>query len=759
MLKECNQESQQMKIIKSFFFTIFLCLNQGLIAQSDIPVGTWRTHFSYNHVIDIALGKEKIYCAASNAVFVYDKTDQSVQTITKLNGLSGGEISAIAYLNDHNTLIIGYQDGNIDLILDNVISSISTIKTDNFTTDKRINSIYILNNRAYLAADFGISVIDLQAFQIKETIVNLGPDKIHEIAIHNDSLFAATTNGVISASLDPTINILDFHNWKTYNSPTSEIVSITVSNGELYIAEKQGSIYRYDQGNWIELSELQGDTFIKISPSLAGLLIIAETGIWEIKETTLTSVNNDLVFTPNEILQDNEGILWIADQINGLIKLIVPSPSESIIPSGPFSDRSFHTVFIQDQTFVLSGGISENNSPLGRNDGYYKFEDGQWENYNEAGVGIAIPQVRDLNDIAYNQSRKQFALASFQDGVLLVNEDNSSIVVDQSTPGSSLTSNSVSGIVYANEGLWILNYGEDKSVHHLNNDGTWQSFSLNSSSTKYPLDIMVAKNNDKWLRLSSSSGGGVFVFNEESGKQRFLNTILHNGRLPSSEVHAITEDLDGLIWVGTSRGVIYFKSSSSVDNNNNIDAIIPRISISKVGVVPLLRDEKVLSIAVDAGNRKWLGTENGVWLFDENGEKEIGHFSVNNSPLPSNKIISISINSDNGEVFFATDQGVVSYRGTATKAEEIHQSVKIFPNPITKDFNGLVSISGLANNAIVKITDISGKLIRQMKANGGSAIWNVQDYRGNRASTGIYLVFSASEDGKDSFVGKIAVVN
>jgi ligand-binding sensor domain-containing protein len=304
----------------------------------------------------------------------------------------------------------------------------------------------------------------------------------------------------------------------------------------------------------------------------------------------------------------------------------------------------------------------------------------------------------------------------------------------------------------------VLNYGQDNSVHHLGDDGNWESFMLNNSATKFPLDIMVAQNNDKWLRLSESTGGGVFVFNEESGKQRLLNNTANNGALPSSEVHTITEDLDGRIWIGTSRGFAYFNSSSSVNDNNGIDAITPKIAVGK-NIVPVLKDEKVLSITVDSGNRKWIGTENGVWLFDENGEEEIENFNIENSPLPSNKILSIDINPSNGEVFFATDQGLVSYRGTATKAEESHQSVKIFPNPITNSFTGLVSISGLTSNAIVKITDISGKLIRQMQSNGGTAIWDVKDYQGNRASSGVYLVFSATEDGGDSIVGKLAVVN
>ena len=742
-----------MKIVKLFLFALCINLCQSLIAQHNIPVGIWRMHLSYHHLIDIALAEKQIYSATDNAIFVYDKIDESSQTIAKLDGLSGGGISAIAYSEDRHTLVIGYQDGNIDLIKENVISTISTIKTDNFTMDKKINNIYLLDDVAYLAANFGIGIVDLEKVQIRETIINLGPEKIYEVVVHNDSLFAASTSGVLAASLDPSINILDFNNWKFFDNTSSEVISITVANNRLYAAEKQENIYQYNRGNLTLEIALQGESLVKIRPSQEGLFIIAEKGIWNYTNSTLTTIDNDIISIPNEVLQDDEGIIWIADQTNGLIKHLDTNTAQRIVPSGPFSDHAFHIAFIQNKIFALSGRGLQSQPPFS-SEGFYKFEDGRWSNFNQYGVGVIIPQVRDLNDIAYNSATRQFAIASFQDGILLIDEDNSSSVVDMSTFDSSLFSNSISGVAYANDGVWVLNYGQDKSVHHWKNDGTWQPFTLNNSATKYPLDILVVENNDKWLRLDPLFGGGIYVFNEESGKQRLLNSVLNNGGLPSSDVYAIAEDLNGLVWVATSRGVAYFSSSSSIGDNNAIDAIIPRIDF-----VPLLRDEKVIAIAIDPGNRKWFGTENGAWLFDERGEKKLAHFNINNSLLLSNKILSIGINSINGEVFFATDQGVVSFRGTATVAHKGHKSVKIFPNPVTKDFNGLVAISGLTKDAIVKITDISGKLIRQMRSSGGTAVWNVKDYHGNRAATGVYLVFSTIEDGEDSFVGKLAVVN
>jgi hypothetical protein len=172
----------------------------------------------------------------------------------------------------------------------------------------------------------------------------------------------------------------------------------------------------------------------------------------------------------------------------------------------------------------------------------------------------------------------------------------------------------------------------------------------------------------------------------------------------------------------------------------------------------LLKDEKITDIEVDGGNRKWMGTERGVWLFNPSGDELVYNFNDQNSPLLSNVILDIAIDDETGEVFFATDYGIVSFRSGATSGGETFKSVKIFPNPVTAEFNGEVGISGLATDAIVKITDVNGKLVSEFQANGGTATWDVRDFRGKRPSTGIYLVFCALPDGSEKMVGKIAII-
>jgi hypothetical protein len=126
--------------------------------------------------------------------------------------------------------------------------------------------------------------------------------------------------------------------------------------------------------------------------------------------------------------------------------------------------------------------------------------------------------------------------------------------------------------------------------------------------------------------------------------------------------------------------------------------------------------------------------------------------------LLSNKIIDIVIQPYTGEIFFATEKGLVSYRGNATEGTDKYENVKVFPNPVRPDFTGVVSITGLYKDADVKITDITGNLIWQGKAEGSTATWNLYDYNGRKAKTGVYPVFSTATDGSQTYVTKIAVI-
>jgi ligand-binding sensor domain-containing protein len=361
------------------------------------------------------------------------------------------------------------------------------------------------------------------------------------------------------------------------------------------------------------------------------------------------------------------------------------------------------------------------------------------------------------NDITGIHVNNKTYVSSHGYGLQVVQESGTVLFDETNSPLQNVAAGRnvrITDIAASAQGIWVANAGATQSLHLLKYDNSWESFSFPLIAlARYPVNIEVDHTGNVWMIINPANGGGIVVFNPVNGQSIYLSDASNVGGLPSRLVYSIALDRDGFVWIGTDKGVAYFPNPAGVFNGN-VNAVKPVF-----GNQFLLRDEKVTAIVIDGGNRKWMGTEKGVWLFNEFGEDQVYNFNTTNSPLLSNVITDIEINDPTGEVFMMTNAGIVSFRSDATPGDISFNEVKIFPNPVTNQFNGQVGISGLVTDAIVKITDVSGKMIWETKANGGSATWDVRDYNGRRAATGMYLVFCITQDGVESMVGKIAVVN
>ena len=301
--------------------------------------------------------------------------------------------------------------------------------------------------------------------------------------------------------------------------------------------------------------------------------------------------------------------------------------------------------------------------------------------------------------------------------------------------------------------LWVTNHltGGEPSIHKLAPNNTWTSYSLKQSLAAEPLDLIIDQFDQKWIL---SKGQVIVVWNSATDDEKTLSNASGSGGLPSETINCIEMDRNGQIWVGTSAGVAVFSDPEDALTESFYEASLPIFEQR-----PLLQDEQVLTIAVDGANRKWFGTSNGVFLFDENATENIKIFNTENSLLPSNYVKDIDINKKTGEVFFATSKGIVSYWGDATEPEEDFGEAKIFPNPINPNYDGYVTINGLKENSIVKITDMAGKLVYQQTSNGGAATWDTKTLQGKLAQSGVYLAYSADVDFVEQYIGKIVIVH
>ncbi|MEX1241614.1 MAG: two-component regulator propeller domain-containing protein, partial [Cyclobacteriaceae bacterium] len=530
------------------------------------------------------------------------------------------------------------------------------------------------------------------------------------------------------------------NNWERFDEGnfSGPIRAVVPFNGKIYATGPTG-VYRLGNGNWIQEAFLDTLAIQSLNHSTENLLMITDSTIWIMNLSgEISQLKDDLIKAPAVVQQDGAGNFWVGDRASGLVS-DTGGTFTSYLPNGPSVAAVRRMVYDQGKLFVVSGGFSPSGEPLKNPPELNIFENGNWS--------TVLQGVPDLTDIAFHDNK--IYLSSFGSGLLVTDGTGNSTILDETNsplrhaePGKS----NIAALAPSADGLWVANFGGSQPLHLLKSDGSWDSFSFGFANEKNPTDIIIDGDGNVWTALHPASGGGLMVWERSSNQGYYKTDVAGSGNLPDKNIHSFTVDRDGYIWIGTDAGIAYFFSPEA-------DAIKPVFENRF-----LLRDEKITALEVDGGNRKWIGTEEGVWLFNPTGEVLVRHFTSENSPLLSNIIRDIEIHTLTGEVFFATDKGIISYRGDAVTAGAEFTEVKIFPNPVIPGFSGTVGITGLSESASVKITDISGKLVWQTQANGGMATWHVRDHQGRRAATGIYLVFAIGEDGRESVVGKIAVV-
>ncbi len=692
----------------------------------NIPVGTWRTHFSYYDARHLADTPDKIFCASAIGLFSIEKSDGSIRKLSKIDGLSDVGVSALKYSELLNILVIGYESGFVDFVFENDLLSISDIAKSTLEGDKTINDIVFGTSQIFLATDLGVIVVDDENASIVENYVQIGTGgmavDVLEVQLRNDSLFVRTSEGIQSGRIDA--NLLDFSNWTRYPS-TSSFTELTHAGNEIY-AISGADLYRFSSGAWV-------DTGFDLPASANGLyevdsqLLTANGGtIYQLEATgfevfsiTSASAINDIVAVGSE--------LYLADSNLGLID----ESGNQRSPDGPVSDSfsNFRVIANELYGFHAPSPFFYNGSE--QVDQFSKFSEGVWQ-------PTSIANFTNVSDVVrYNGN---FYYSSIGDGLY---DDMNALIIND-IPGSSAELDTVITALGAGSNLWVSSFQNQSPIHFMDENLEWNSFSSIVLGSDEFLTIDLSETGIGWLGASS---GIITVLDPDEVR---VDQISTSDGLPSSFID-IDISIEDNAWVGTSRGPALFPDASFIFSDPQ--GIQPTFENRT-----LFEDEQINAVLTDGGNRIWFGTNQGVWVYDENTSEQVAVFNVSNSPLPSNQIIQMDYNGSNGEVFISTARGMVSYRSASSIGNRDHRNVTIFPNPVRPEYQGLVGLSGLARNANVKITDINGNLVKEIDANGGSASWDLTDVKGGKINTGIYLFFSSDADGEETFVGKIAVV-
>jgi len=746
-------------------------------AQSDLAIGEWTTFYPYEAGEYVTQSTDFVYFASGPAIARFAKEDESVDFITTVDGLTEAEISQIRFSPFDQLLVVAYANSSIDLVSEDDIFNLNNIVTNtNIVGSRRINDIYIASRElAYLSTDFGIVELNLERREFGFTTFT--PISVNSVIIDDGQYYAGTEEGLYTLPISQTVNPADFSQWTLQDGDTGLPIGEAATDIESYQNQLYvlvgGSVYvksdtgfeLFDQDAGFEASFLSAegrDLLIgyRCLPECNGKLkVIAPDG-------GISAGGGGCVSRPLYAVQDEQGGIWYADQFRGFRRSESSNGACSNTRlNAPFSSSVFDIHVEGGRVYVATGGTSGSFNFLFRGTGFSILEeDGLWTNVNTLDNNLYDDlEIRDVLYILPDPSDPSTVYAGSyisglvryraEDDIFIYGIGNSSL---QGTVGTENTPR-VSGMAYDPEGnLWMTNYLANNALSVFTVEEEWQNFELPS---RLLTQMAVDQQGRKWM-TERGQAAGFIIFDEgdidDTGDDQIRRVSSSNSELPTNNVLYIAVDRDGDVWVGTDQGPVVFECGDPFDPNcvGNIR------KVDQDGILGLLLEtERINTIAVDGANRKWFGTDNGIFVQSANGDEQILAFNTDNSPLPSNQISDISIDQDNGEVWIGTASGIVVYRSDATLGRAVHEAnIKVFPNPVEPGYDGPIAIDGLAEDALVKITDISGKIVKEVLANGGQAIWDGRDQSGVQVASGVYLVFSSTTDSFQNPDGAIAKI-
>jgi len=766
---------------------LFIVLIYSTICQSyaQQPIRQWTDYQSYASAKNVVDTGEKVYCVTEGGLFSYTKSDNSIQKMSGINGLSDVGVQRLAYSKENNLLLIAYQNANIDLLIGNTIYNLSDIKRKQISANKTINNVMFSGKLAYLSCGFGIVVINLERKEIKDSyfIGNEGDYlNVLDLATDGTSLFAATINGVYKANATEP-NLQNYNNWvRQTNIPHSDKKFNAIEFFNSHI------IVNYTPDEWYndEMYQLIGNVWTPFLPEIRYSPEISTSG----NNIVITSRNKVLVYNNNlekigEIFKyvfsayeepiieplsaslDAQNVLWIADQNFGLIK--VSTTSTRIVPEGPADNRIFSLSMNGQDLWITSGGRDASWNNLFFEPKFQLNREGKWSVFDRK-IFPAANDFRDMVCVTADPKNPDHVFAgSWGGGVLEFNAgqfikryDNFNSTLQTQLPN---TPNDpyvrVGGMAFDSKGtLWVANSGVANVLSSLQSDGTWKSFELSGIANKRVGKVVVTSKDDKWIL--GPRGYGLYALNSTNNvsKEQKVVALFGEYKTDMNELYSMALDQNGELWVGTSAGVAVFSNPEKIWKDEVMYATRPSLNLHDTYFHPLLEKETITAIAIDGANRKWFGTKSsGVFLISADGATEIEHFNAENSPLLNNEITDIAINQTTGEVYIGTVSGLISYMGEATAGNDAFSDVYVYPNPVRETYEGPIVVKGLIDESDVKITDISGNLVYKTTSLGGQAIWDGKNLNGNRCKTGVYLVFLSDALGEQTKITKLLFIH
>ncbi|SFC93992.1 two-component regulator propeller domain-containing protein [Algibacter pectinivorans] len=770
-----------------FCFSPFIHFAQDYSAQ-------WEGHFSYYDITKVVKGNNRIYAASGNAIFTVDVQSNNIEELTTVNGLSGETISTIYYSEIYQLLVIGYENGLIEIVFDNddnVLTIVDIVDKTSITQEnKRINHFNAYQNVIYISTNFGVSLYDLERLEFGDTyFIGAGGAQIEvkETTIFNGFIYAACldSGGVKKADISSS-NLIDYNTWE--NVTSGNFIDVEINEGKLYVLNANGILYQVINDNLNQLMSFD-DVPNEVTSNASNLVVTTKSNVYvynvDFNLVSNVSVVEDFDTTYKSAVVDSDEV-YIASTDFGILKTKITDPVlfEEIHPEGPLRNDLFSLEYFNNDLWCVSGGYNFFFNFI-RGDrvftGISRFKNNKWSNIQYDTISSVIENPRYLAHTAINPRQpNQVFVSSYYSGLIefdndtpiqLFNQDNSTLVPFAGnfklTGTSTFDSNGV---------LWLINGRVDSPLNKYEN-GRWTAFDFSKIIAE-----PTSENGFSEIVINEASGtiflgshiNGLVGFNENNGNPKIKSLSREDLNMPDPFVTSVALDNNNQLWIGTFRGLRVLYNTSDFFENDDLQ--VDEIIIEEEGIAKeLLFQQYITQIKVDGSNNKWIGTSDaGIFYLSSNGQETIFHFTTANSPLPSNSISDIELDNNNGIVYIATTKGLLTFNSGGSSALQDVSSAYVYPNPVRPGFNFIedkVKIKDISENVNIKITDIEGNLVAEaqsrinlrhqgyhLEIDGGTAFWNGKNLANNLVASGVYLILISDLDTFETKVLKLMVV-
>jgi hypothetical protein len=736
--------------------------------------GEWKAYTAMNVVNDVALTSDslRVWVATDGGAFRMELADlhpESFKNLRTSDGLSAIEISAVATDNNNN-IYFGGRNGSFDIYNESSgsVKKIQDIALSTLVTKKNIYGITINGAKVFIAAGYGISIYNTTSNSFSETVTKFGDLSVEDTAFsameYNGKIYVVTSGAIAIADAN-SANLSAPFAWQIINAPPAALLRTQAIFGGKLVVGGLGGLFT------LNLSTFTLDNVI-LTDSISCKRLVVQGGklyALDMYNGGRLATSSDLVnvsFTPvafssSQSQPSSFARTGIGDIVYGFTAggtTYIPgnsSPIYDLYSPGPLTNLASNLYYSGSEQKLYSvfgtSGLS-----------VFDMSGSRWIGYSTAG-NSQMPKT-DYKNVFYDSTRNVLWLSCGGLGIVKAQFNGDAISFSVKDINSGLPSSDASGNNFIVAGQGILDRKGDMA---------FSIWAYNGEA------LSKTSDGNSFTNTQMNTPGGLFrsygTIAQDLDGYYYIGTISHNnpptygvvyvtpdgttggipggttGTISNSNVNALIVDQDNGLWCGTNVGI---------DIVSHFRTGVSGTTEFRARKVPFVDQQLVKSIAVDGVGNKWVATENGVFVVSADGADSIAHYTKSNSPLLDNSVVSISMDTKNGEVYIATAKGISRTSSIFKQGGADYSGMYVYPNPlIQSEFEKpVMTITGLVNSSTVKIYTISGRLITTIDGTllGSTVTWDGRDENGKDLASGVYLVSATSalteESGQTKFV-------